>query len=54
MSVANLGPLQLSAAIRQLVAAPGFGPANPHLTAAEKADLVAFLKTLTDTTYLHP
>jgi hypothetical protein len=37
MSVSRLSAADLSAAVRQLTAAPGFGPANPHLSAAEVA-----------------
>jgi hypothetical protein len=35
MAVESLSAAQLSAAIRQLVSSPGFGPANPHLSLAE-------------------
>jgi hypothetical protein len=35
MSVGNLSPAQLRAAMQQLVSSPGFGLANHHLSAAE-------------------
>lgn len=41
MSVSGLSAQQLSAAVAQLVSSPGFGPANPHLTAAEVAAIAA-------------
>lgn len=37
MSVQGLSAQQLRAAIHQILSSPGFGPANPHLSAAEIA-----------------
>jgi hypothetical protein len=37
MSVNTLGPAALAAALRQIVNAPGFAAANPHLSAATAA-----------------
>jgi len=36
MSVSSLSDADLASAIRQIVAAPGFAPANPHLSVAQR------------------